>query len=198
MRVITCEFLAGAVEPQDFPPATLPEVAFLGRSNVGKSSLINALLGRRGMARTSSTPGRTRQVNFFRVNGACLFVDLPGYGFAKVSKSTRQGWRGLVEAFLHRPAPGRLAVLIVDARHPPTSLDREMRAWLEESGMPFLIAATKSDKLSRNELNRSLSTHLKEFHRPDLLIPCSAETREGIPRIWAAIDGMLNETKPSR
>lgn len=195
--MITCEFLAGVAEPRDFPPATLPEVAFLGRSNVGKSSLINALLGRKGLARTSSTPGRTRQVNFFRVNGECLFVDLPGYGFARVPRATRHGWKDLVEAYLDRRAPGRLAVLIVDARHPPSPLDREMREWLEHRGMPYRIAATKSDKLSKNELNRSLQTHLKEIHRPDLLIPCSAETREGIPRIWAAIDGMLNETKPS-
>ena len=191
MKVVTCEFLAGAADPRDFPPATLPEVAFLGRSNVGKSSLINALLGRRNLARTSSTPGRTRQVNFFRVNGACLFVDLPGYGFAKVAKAVREGWKGLAGAALDRRAPGRLAVLIVDARHPPSPLDREMREWLEHRGMRFVIAATKSDKLSRNERNRSLQTHLQEFHRPDLLVPCSAETREGIPRIWAAIDGML-------
>jgi GTP-binding protein len=189
--------MAGVVEPRDFPPATLPEVAFLGRSNVGKSSLINALLGRRGLARTSSTPGRTRQVNLFRVNGACLFVDLPGYGFAKVPKAMRGGWKELVEAYLDRPAPGKLAVLIVDARHPPSPLDREMREWLEDRKMPFVIAATKSDKLSSNALDRSLKTHLREIHRPELLIPCSARTRAGIPRIWAAIDGMLNETKPS-
>jgi GTP-binding protein len=198
VRVITCEFLAGVVEPRDFPPATLPEVAFLGRSNVGKSSLINALLGRRDLARTSSTPGRTRQVNFFRVNGACLFVDLPGYGFAKVAKSVREQWRVLVEAFLDRAAPGRLTVLVTDARHPPSPLDREMREWLEHREMPFVIAVTKSDKLSRNELNKSLKTHLQEIHRPDQVIPCSAQTRDGIPRIWAAIDGMLNETKSSR
>jgi len=198
MKVVTCEFLAGAADPRDFPPETLPEVAFLGRSNVGKSSLINALLGRRNLARTSSTPGRTRQVNFFRVNGACLFVDLPGYGFAKVAKTMREGWSALAGAALDRRAPGRLAVLIVDARHPPSPLDREMREWLEHRGMRFLVAATKSDKLSKNVLNRSLQTHLQEFHRPDLLVPCSAETREGIPRIWAAIDGMLNETKSSR
>ena len=198
MKVVTCEFLAGAADPGGFPPATLPEVAFLGRSNVGKSSLINALLGRRNLARTSSTPGRTRQVNFFRVNGACLFVDLPGYGFAKVAKGMREGWRALAGAALDRRAPGRLAVLIVDVRHPPSPLDREMREWLQHRGMRFVVAATKSDKLSKNELNRSLQTHLQEFHRPDLLVPCSAETREGIPRIWAAIDGMLNETKSSR
>jgi GTP-binding protein len=172
VRVVTCEFLVGAAVPRDFPPATIPEVAFLGRSNVGKSSLINALLGRRGLARTSRTPGRTRQVNFFRVNDACLFVDLPGYGFARVPKATRGEWKVLVEAFLDRRPPERLALLIVDARHSPSPLDREIR-------------------------NRSLKTHLKEIHRPDLLIPCSAETREGIPRIWAAIDGMLNETTPS-
>jgi GTP-binding protein len=196
LKVVTCEFLAGAAAPRDFPPVALPEVAFLGRSNVGKSSLINALLGRKDLARTSSTPGRTRQVNFFRINNGCLFVDLPGYGFAKVSKATREGWRGLVESYLDRRAPGRLAILIVDARHPPSPLDLEMREWLESREMPYQVAATKSDKLSRNELEKSLKAHLEELRRPDLLIPCSAKTRAGIPRIWAAIDRMMHETLP--
>ena len=104
----------------------------MGRSNVGKSSLINALLGKKDLARTSSDPGRTRQVIFFRINGACLFVDLPGYGFARVSKTVRAQWRSLVEAYLSRPAPGKLAILLVDARHAPLPLDLTMRAWLEK------------------------------------------------------------------
>jgi len=173
-------------------------VAFLGRSNVGKSSLINALLGRKGVARTGATPGRTRQVNFFRINNACLFVDLPGYGFAKVPKATRAGWRELVEAYLNRPAPGKLAILIVDARHTPSPLDREMLDWLEDRGLPYRVAATKSDKLSRNELNRSLREHVQALGGSDLLIPCSATTRAGVREVWAAIDGMLNETKPTK
>ena len=196
MKVLHCEFVAAATRPREFPPADLPEVVFLGRSNVGKSSLINALLGCRNLARTSSAPGRTRQVNFFRVNGACFFVDLPGYGFARVSKAMRAQWRGLVEAYLDRPAPGRLAVLLVDARHGPFPPDLEMRAWLEDRGMPYRVAATKSDKLSRNELARNLKEHLRECRRPDLLVPCSAVTRAGISQIWAAIDGMLHEAKP--
>jgi len=198
LKVMACEFLAGAAAPNCFPPAALPEVAFLGRSNVGKSSLINALLGRKGVARTGATPGRTRQVNFFRINNACLFVDLPGYGFAKVPKATRAGWRELVEAYLNRPAPGKLAILIVDARHTPSPLDREMLDWLEDRGLPYREAATKSDKLSRNELNRSLREHVQALGGSDLLIPCSATTRAGVREVWAAIDGMLNETKPTK
>lgn len=195
MNVTACDFVAGAAAPREFPPAALPEVAFVGRSNVGKSSLINALVGRKGLARISSTPGRTRQVNFFRVNGVCFFVDLPGYGFARVSRAMRDGWRNLVEAYLERRPPARMAVLIVDVRHPPTELDLEMREWLEERGTRYRIAATKADKLTKNQLNRNLREHLRQFGRPDLLIPCSAITREGLSRIWAAIDGMLNEAK---
>ena len=196
MKVLHCDFVTAASDPKGFPPADLPEVAFLGRSNVGKSSLINALLGKKDLARTSAAPGRTRQVIFFRINGACLFVDLPGYGFARVSKVVREQWRSLVEAYLNRPAPGKLAILIVDSRHAPFPLDLMMRAWLEDRGMPYRVVATKSDKLSRDGLARNLREHLKQWSRPDLLIPCSALTRAGIPQIWRAIDGMLNEAKP--
>ena len=197
MKVIECDFLAGAGGPDRFPPATLPEVAFLGRSNVGKSSLINSLVGRRQLARIGSTPGRTRQVNFYRVNRACLFVDLPGYGFARISRAERAAWRRLVEAYLGRPAPAKLAVLLIDARLPVTDPDREMKAWLDDNRWSYVVAATKSDKLSGNERRRRFQAQLKEFHRPGLLIPCSARTREGISELWAAIDGMLNETKSS-
>jgi GTP-binding protein len=195
VKVIECDFLAGAGGPDRFPPATLPEVAFLGRSNVGKSSLINSLVGRRELARTGSTPGRTRQVSFYRINRACLFVDLPGYGFARVSRDERRQWRRLVEAYLDRPAPAKLAILLIDARLPVTDLDRQMRGWLDENGWSYVVAATKSDKLSGNERRRKLEEHLREFHRPGLLIPCSARTREGVRELWAAIDGMLHETK---
>ena len=197
MKIVHCDFLAGAGDPAGFPPPALSEVAFLGRSNVGKSSLLNALLGRRQVARTSSTPGRTRQVNFYSVNGACLFVDLPGYGFARVSRSLREGWRELVEAYFRRPAVLRLAILLVDARHPLTDMDREMIEWLENRRLPFLVAATKTDKLSRSELQKTLKSRLQEIHQPELLVPCSARTREGIPRLWAAIDGILHETTPT-
>jgi GTP-binding protein len=193
LKIVQCDFVTGAGDPAGFPPPALPEVAFMGRSNVGKSSLLNALLGRRNLARTGSTPGRTRQVNFYRVNGACLFVDLPGYGFARVSRSMRESWRRLVEAYFRRRAPS-LAILLVDARHPLTEMDRELIEWLQAQQMPFLVAATKSDKLSRNELQRNLINHLSEIHRPELLIPCSALTRAGIPKLWAAIDGTLHET----
>ncbi|HEV8376304.1 MAG TPA: ribosome biogenesis GTP-binding protein YihA/YsxC [Candidatus Polarisedimenticolia bacterium] len=197
MKVLQCDFLAGAGDSLGFPPAALPEVAFMGRSNVGKSSLLNALLGRRNLARTGSTPGRTRQVNFYKVNDACLFVDLPGYGFAKVSRSERAGWQKLVEAYLDRPAPGKLAILLVDARHPLTAMDREMMNWLWARQMPFRVAATKTDKLSRAEMKRTIDHYLEEIHQPGILVPCSARTREGIPKLWAAIDGMLHETTPT-
>ena len=197
MKIVQCDFLAAAAHPAAFPPPFFPEVAFLGRSNVGKSSLLNALLGRRNLARTGATPGRTRQVNFYRINDACLFVDLPGYGFAKVPRAMRAGWRSLVEAYFRRETPARLAILLIDARHPLSEMDREMIDWLQSRSMPFLLAATKSDMLSRNELQQAMKNHLTEIHRPEILIPCSAVTRAGIPQIWAAIDGILHETTPT-
>jgi GTP-binding protein len=197
VKIVQCDFLAGAGDPAGFPPPVLPEVAFMGRSNVGKSSLLNALLGQRRLARTGSTPGRTRQVNFYRVNDACLFVDLPGYGFARVSRSEREGWKELVDAYLRRLPPPKLAILLVDARHPLTEMDRELIEWLDHRRLPYVVAATKTDKLSRNELRRSLHQHLQELHRPEILVPCSARTREGLPRLWAAIHGILHETTTS-
>ena len=151
MKIKSCRFVRSAVKPEDEPREPGPDVGFLGRSNVGKSSLINRLLGTRGLAKTSSRPGKTRVINYYRINEAFHFVDLPGYGYAKVSKSERATWGPMVERFLDRRRERIvLAVLLVDARHEPTELDHAMQDWLEWRELHHVIVATKADKLSGN------------------------------------------------
>src|SRR5690242_9835721 len=141
-------FLGGLASPGGWRPASaLPEVAFSGRSNVGKSSLLNTLVRRKALARVSQTPGKTREINFFRVNDAFTLVDLPGYGYAQVSKSARAEWRPLIEVYLRHSEQLRGVVQLIDARHDPTALDRQMLEFLAELGAPTIVALTKVDKL---------------------------------------------------
>jgi GTP-binding protein len=163
---------------------------FLGRSNVGKSSLINRLLGTRGLARTSSTPGRTQSVNFYRVNEAFWFVDLPGYGFAKVPPAVQRTWRGMIEGVLERRRDRIAAgVLLVDARHAPTELDRVMRDWLEERGLFHLVAVTKADKLSGNGRAAAVKAAAGALGGEPIL--ASATTGLGMKEIWKRLDQAL-------
>ena len=144
------KFLKSAVKSEDYPPPLYPEVAIVGRSNVGKSSIINAILGR-NIAKVSSSPGKTRLINFFLVNDNTYFVDLPGYGFAKVSKAEREKWRRMIERYFHTRENLKLVVLLVDSRHKPTQLDVMMKEWLEALGIPFIVVGTKLDKLNQSE-----------------------------------------------
>src|SRR5690242_15002256 len=152
MKVTSAEFLKSAFKENDWPSDSPPEIAFLGRSNVGKSSLINSLLGVRRLARTSGTPGRTQSLNFFLINRRFHFVDLPGYGYARVPKSIRSTWGEIVANYLAKRSQLVLSIQIVDSRHEPTTLDLQLHDWLEQSAKPRIIVATKSDKLSNNEL----------------------------------------------
>jgi GTP-binding protein len=147
-RVISSEFVISAAQPRQFPALDLPEVAFVGRSNVGKSSLLNVLTGRKQLAKISSTPGKTRQINFFLINQLCHFVDLPGYGYAKVSKDERESWRKLIESYLTGRDQLRLVLALSDIRHEPTALDRTLFAWLDTLEQPYHIILTKHDKIS--------------------------------------------------
>ena len=161
MKHKSVTFAGSAASPDQFPRDGLPEVAFLGRSNVGKSSLLNALAGVRGLARVSSDPGRTRLVNFFRVSGAerpggagrgdLYLVDLPGYGYVKASRDVRESFERIAVSYLADREPLRLCVFIVDARHEPSERDQVLRAWLEEHGLPYVVAANKIDALVRGE-----------------------------------------------
>jgi len=174
------DFLISAAAPKDFPGRRLPEIAFAGKSNVGKSSVINRILQRKNFARVGDKPGKTIHVNYFTIDGKCYFVDLPGYGFAKVSASEKARWGKLMEDYF---AAGRidLGVLIVDYRHPPTNNDITMALWFIDSGCPFVVVANKMDKLKKSELEPNLATIREDLELPEgtPIIPFSAEKGNG-------------------
>jgi GTP-binding protein len=189
MRVLSAEFVLSAREPAHYPPESLPEVAFAGRSNVGKSSLINTLLNRRGLARTSNTPGRTQEINFFAVNERIAFIDLPGYGYAKVPDSVRKHWGPMIETYLRERRTLRLVVLILDVRRDPSEEDLQMIRWLVHYRLRFLPVLTKTDKLSRNQLlvrQRRISERL-EIPEGETPIVFSAKTGAGKDLLWREI-----------
>ena len=174
------DFLISAAAPKDFPKERLPEIAFAGKSNVGKSSVINRLLNRKNFARVGERPGKTIHVNYFTIDKKCYFVDLPGYGFAKVSQAEKERWGKLMESYF---AANRidLGVLIVDYRHAPTNNDITMARWFMESGCPFVVVANKMDKLKKSELEPNLATIREDLELPDdvSVIPFSAEKGNG-------------------
>jgi GTP-binding protein len=178
------EFVVSAGKPDMFPGDRLPEIAFLGRSNVGKSSLINALTGEKRLAFTSSTPGRTQTINFYRIDGAFYFVDLPGYGYARVPPAYLLEWKKLIDAYLQNRETLKLSCLILDARRGWMEKDLDLKRWLEHHGRPYLVVATKTDKLNRTELERGLRAIRQEGVEP---LPFSALTGRGAREIWQAI-----------
>src|SRR5438876_7644475 len=190
MKIISAEFIKSAFHESDWPRDAKSEIAFLGRSNVGKSSLINSLLGVRGLARTSSTPGRTQAVNFFLINNSFRFVDLPGYGYARAPKAVKAQWSAAAETYLAKRDQLVLSIHIVDSRHEPSKQDLQLHEWLVHHHKPHLIVATKSDKLSKNELGRNVKRAARAF-KSDNLIIYSATKREGRDRLWNAIEKSL-------
>jgi len=184
-----------AGEPRDFPRAELPEVAAVGRSNVGKSSLLNCLFGVKGMAFVSKTPGRTQVVNFYRVGSEMVLVDLPGYGFAKVPEAVRRKWDSLVTSYLFERKGLALVLLLVDARREPMENDREVRDLLERAGLPYVVVATKSDKLSRGRLGSEMKKLEKVYGASGNIpvIPFSAVTSEGRKELWKTIVNHVRE-----
>ncbi|HYP02703.1 MAG TPA: ribosome biogenesis GTP-binding protein YihA/YsxC [Pyrinomonadaceae bacterium] len=193
MKITSAEFVKSAFTEQDWPRTKLPEVAFLGRSNVGKSSLINSLLGVKGLARTSSTPGRTQALNFFLINRRFHFVDLPGYGYARVPRAIRESWGEIVESYLAKRESLVLLIQIVDSRHEPTTLDLQLREWLTAYAKPHLTVATKSDKLSQNVLGKNLRRAREVLGAPGSgeVIAYSAVTGHGRTSVWRAIEEAL-------
>jgi GTP-binding protein len=185
MRKAEVIFTASAGTAAQFPRDGLPEVAFLGRSNVGKSSLLNALAGTRNLAHVSSTPGRTRTVNFFRVGHELYLADLPDYGYAEVARDVRAGWEKLVTSYLVGRAPLALCVFLVDARHDPMEGDRMLQAFLLEQGLPYVVAATKADKLGRGALTQRLRMLEKSVAADaEAVVAVSAQTKAGVPELW--------------
>jgi GTP-binding protein len=187
MKVKSAVFIKSATSPEHYPRDGRPEIAFMGRSNVGKSSLINSLLGVKGLAKTSSTPGRTQLINFFRINDAFNFVDLPGYGYARVPTEVKREWGPMIEKYLATRPNLVLSIVITDLRHEPSKLDLQMKEWLSERGMPFVIVATKADKLSSNQLRTNLSRASAVLGKENPIIPYSAITRSGADRLWKEI-----------
>ena len=195
MRVDSAMYVKSAMRPTDYPRDRRPEFAFAGRSNVGKSSLLNALLGKKGIAKTSSTPGKTQTVNFFDVNNRLYFVDLPGYGYAKVPLKVKAHWGRVVTSYLRDREALRLVVLLVDARHAPTERDLEMLALLDRAQVPTLVVATKVDKLKRSERKSRLEgvREVLGLDEDALIVPFSAQTGEGKRALWSVIDDLLTE-----
>lgn len=190
MKITSAEFIKSAFSESHWTTDGLPEIAFLGRSNVGKSSLLNSLLQRKGLARTSNTPGRTQSINFFLINERFYFVDLPGYGYAKVSKTMRADWGKMAEEYLLKRRELVLFIQLIDSRHKPTELDRNLYEWLQFHQKNSIIVATKSDKLSSNGLNKSLREIESTF--PDgKIIAFSAATAKGREAVWREIENAL-------
>jgi len=189
MKILSAEFVLSAREPVHYPPALLPEIAFAGRSNVGKSSLINTLVKRKGLARTSNTPGRTQEINFFAVNDRFAFIDLPGYGYAKVPEKIRSHWGPMIETYLSQRETLRLVVLILDIRRDPSEEDRQLIGWLQYYRLPFLIVLTKIDKVSRGQRAERQRRITEALELPPALslLPFSAKTGEGKDLLWREI-----------
>jgi GTP-binding protein len=202
MKVTGTRFVKSAFEESQWPRDRRPEVAFMGRSNVGKSSMINSLLGVKGLARTSSTPGRTQALNFFLINERFYFVDLPGYGFARVPRDVRESWGQLVADYLAKRDSLVLSIHIVDSRHEPTTLDLQLREWLLANGKPFLTVATKSDKLSHNESHKNLARARRVLDAVGRgaggeLVAYSSTTGHGRERVWRAIAEAVTASQQS-
>jgi GTP-binding protein len=185
---LKAEFVVSSGKPDTFPSDRLPEIAFLGRSNVGKSSLINALTGQRKLAFTSNTPGRTQTINFYRVDEAFYFVDLPGYGYARVPAEYAAHWKKLIEAYLQHRETLRLSCLVLDARRGWMEKDLDLKRWLEHQGRAYLVVATKVDKLNQSEQEHGLRAIRQEGVEP---LPFSALSGRGVREIWQAITKTL-------
>ncbi len=187
MKITSAEFIKSAFAEEHWTTDGLPEIAFLGRSNVGKSSLINSLLQRKGLARTSNTPGRTQSINFFLINESFYFVDLPGYGYAKVSKAMRQDWGKMAEDYLSKRVELKLFIQLIDVRHKPTALDRDLNEWLFYHQKKTLVVATKADKLSSNKLKKAL-LEIEVTLPESKIITYSSTTGKGRDAVWREIE----------
>ena len=189
MNLSNAEFTIGATAPKAFVRDGLPQIAFAGRSNVGKSSVITCLLNRKNFARVGAAPGKTTQINYFKIDNAFYLVDLPGYGYAKVSKAERDRWGKLMESYFADPELMTLGVMIVDSRHKPTADDCTMAQWYREAGCPFVVVANKLDKLKKSQVEPNLQVirETLELGEGDVVIPFSAEKSTGCQELVSAI-----------
>jgi GTP-binding protein len=193
MKITAAEFVKSAFNRSHWATDGRPEIAFLGRSNVGKSSLLNSLLGRKGLARTSNTPGRTQSINYFLINHTFYFVDLPGYGYARVSKSMRSDWGTMARDYLTDRPELVLFIQLVDSRHPPSELDKQLNDWLIVEAKPHIVVATKADKLSGNQLQKQLVAIGRELPESKI-VAYSASTGKGRDELWSEIESSLKKS----
>ncbi len=199
MKIKSAEHEITAVKPAGYPELELPEVAFAGRSNVGKSSMINSLLNRKKLAYVGNTPGKTRQINFFIINDEFRFVDLPGYGYAKVSKAEKHSWSKLANTYLETRKQLKLIVHLIDIRHKPTVKDKDMTDWLMQSGIPYAVCAVKSDKISRGKYKKNVTDIISVLDLPPdtPFVIYSSMKKEGIKELWEVIEYYLfNDDDP--
>lgn len=189
MKIKQSEFVISAVGPSQYPEDGLPEVSLAGRSNVGKSSLINKMLLRRNLARTSQQPGKTQTLNYYKINDELYFVDFPGYGYARVSKSEREAWGKMIERYLRNRDPLKLVLQLVDMRHPPSADDKRMYEWLSHYEIPMAVVATKADKVSRSQWPKHVKIIRQTLGMPghEPLVLFSSETGQGRDELWSLI-----------
>ena len=197
MEVRNVSLAAVGVKMSQYPTDGRVEVAFVGKSNVGKSTLINAMVGRKAIARTSSQPGKTRTINFYDVEGVMYIVDVPGYGYAKAPKTKKKKWGKMIEEYLQKREELKSIVLLIDIRHEPGANDKMMYDWLKHYGYDIIIAATKSDKIKRSQVQKQLSVIRKALNleKDDVLIPFSGTEKTGVKELWDAIENIVDIKK---
>ncbi len=195
MKILSIEFKKSVLNICDIPRDRKPEIAFAGKSNVGKSSLLNTLWGRKNLAKTSNTPGKTRTINFFDVNNKFYMVDLPGYGYAEVPLKIKEQWNKLMFEYLTQSENLRLVVVLIDSRHGPVEKDHQLLDFLEEHEIPTLLVATKVDKLGNAQRKILLDKIKKELHLDEdaILLPFSSQTKEGVAPLWRIIEEILSD-----
>lgn len=193
MIIKKAEIIISAVKKHQYPETVVPEIAFSGKSNVGKSSMINALLNRRKLARTSSQPGKTQTINFYNINDEFNFVDLPGYGYAKVSKQEKSKWGEMIDTYLHGRQQLKEVILLVDIRHEPNTNDKQMYEWIKSCNFTGYVIATKADKLSRNQQIKSINVIKKALDIKDnnIIFPFSSTSKAGVEEIWNLFENIL-------
>jgi len=190
MKILSAEFVISAAVPRQFPPDNKPQIAFAGRSNAGKSSIINSLLHRKKLVKTSVTPGKTQLINFFIINGQFYFVDLPGYGYARVPQAVTDTWAPMIEGYLKNSPDLRAVVVLLDVRRAPDERDIRLLDWLHQYDIPAICALTKADKLSRQESERARRNIMERLELSDLLLT-SAKGGQGIKELWSEIGRRL-------
>ena len=197
MKIISAEFLTGAVSLNQYPDSACPELAFVGRSNVGKSSLINSLLNRKKLVKTSQTPGKTQEINFFKINNDFIFADLPGYGFAKVPQSVQKRWKKMIEDYLLIRKTLLAVIFIIDLRRNPSPLDLDLQRWLEACGVEYLLVGTKMDKLSQSEVKKQMNKlNVAYFNGGESrLLAYSSKNSRGRRELWSRIVNRIEECR---